>query len=167
MLASDSGYSFKDAPTKSRVGLRASISSGDTDPDSSNLGTFNAFFPRGNYFGEMAVVGPRNLINFGPTVKLNFTDNLSMLTSWFLFWRASDDDGVYGIPGNLIRSGRGSDERYIGNQTEVVVSYRFARYFEFNTIYSHFFAGDFIQQTGAGQRHRLRSHRGRFSLLVT
>ena len=56
-VASDTGYSFPEAPLKPRISVKADISSGD-DPRSHSLGTFNPLFPIGNYFGVLADTGP-------------------------------------------------------------------------------------------------------------
>ena len=66
--ASDTGWTFADAPAKPRVFLRADIASGDHG--GSNLGTFNPLFPRGAYFNEASLIGPQNLMDLQPGVEL-------------------------------------------------------------------------------------------------
>jgi len=52
-FASDTGYSLPNLPFKPRLSVKSDISSGD-DPRHNSLGTFNALFPIGNYFGVLA-----------------------------------------------------------------------------------------------------------------
>lgn len=59
-LASQTGFTFASLPWQPRIALSTNIASGDTDPDDADLGTFNPLYPRGNYFSEDAVLGPRN-----------------------------------------------------------------------------------------------------------
>jgi alginate export protein len=69
--ASDTGHTWNDAPLQPRLGLRANVASGDDDPNDDVLETFNPLYPRGNYFNELATLGPRNFFDVHPflTVK--------------------------------------------------------------------------------------------------
>jgi hypothetical protein len=69
-LATDSGYTFDGMAGQPRVALLLAVSSGDTDPDDNRLGTLNLFYPRGNYFGDEATLGPRNFFNIHPALVL-------------------------------------------------------------------------------------------------
>ena len=57
-FASDSGVTLPQAPFAPRLFLKANIISGDKDPEDDLLGTFNAMYPRGAYFGEIGLIGP-------------------------------------------------------------------------------------------------------------
>jgi hypothetical protein len=91
-----------------RFGLKADVASGDRDPADGTLGTFNALFPKGAYFSEADLLGPYNLMDLHPSVQLNLTERISLVPDADFFWRQSTRDGIYCIPGNLIRSGRTS-----------------------------------------------------------
>jgi hypothetical protein len=118
-VSSDSGYTFQSALLRPRLGLRAELNSGDRDPQARNLQTFNALFPRGNYFGELALIGPANIVDLHPSLDLKVADRLTVTFDWDFFWRQSLHDGIYGPPGNLLRSGRTSRARYVGDQVAV------------------------------------------------
>ncbi|HKB14900.1 MAG TPA: alginate export family protein, partial [Planctomycetota bacterium] len=51
-LASDTGLTLEGTPLEPRLGVKADVASGDTDRSDSDLGTFNALFPKGSYFAE-------------------------------------------------------------------------------------------------------------------
>jgi hypothetical protein len=68
-----------------------------------------------------------------------------------VFWRESDSDGIYGNAVNLVRSGSGSDARYVGNQIQMLIEWEVNRHFTFNTAYAHFFAGKFLKETRPGK----------------
>jgi hypothetical protein len=55
--ASDVRYTFAGLPLEPFVGLRANAISGDRNPSDHRLGTFNALFPKGKYFGEVGLIG--------------------------------------------------------------------------------------------------------------
>ena len=65
-LATDTGYTFDGVVGEPRVALLLAVASGDKDPDDDRLGTLNPFYPRGNYFGDEATLGPRNFFNIHP-----------------------------------------------------------------------------------------------------
>jgi len=149
--ASDTGFTFESAPLKPRLGLKANVTSGDDDPNNHDLQTFNPLFPRGAYFGEPALIGPANHIDVHPQLELALLKNLTLTGNWDWFWRESTRDGIYGPAVNLIQSGKSTDARYVGNQAEVMLEWRFDRHLTFTADYAHFFAGEFLKQTTPGK----------------
>jgi Alginate export len=150
-VASNTGYTFEDVLFSPRLGLKANIISGDDDPDDEDLQTFNPLFPKGKYFGELTLLSPRNLINLHSTVDLQLGDRWSLGGSAVLYWRESTGDGIYDFGGNLIRDDGGSDERYIGTQGEVVLTYEVNRNLNAMLSYSRFYPGAFVEDTGPGK----------------
>jgi hypothetical protein len=96
-----------------RFGPKAEIISGDHDPADRNLGTFDALFPKDGYFSDADLIGPNNLIHLHPSVELNLSKSISVTTDVDFFWRESPHDGVCGMGGNLIVSGRASSARHM------------------------------------------------------
>jgi len=146
-LASETGYTWFDPFWRPRFALSANIASGDSDPDDANLGTFNPLFPRGNYFSEDAVLGPRNFFNFHPFVTVDPTEDWSITVDMNFFWRLETEDGVYSPSGLLIREANGSDERFVGSAVSLTSDYAITERLSFTAIYTHFFAGGFIEAT--------------------
>ena len=125
--------------------------SGDDDPDDPELNTFNALFPRGRYFVAQSPIGPRNLIHLQPSVTLRPRDDLDVTLMGAAYWRESTRDGVYSIPGALVRSGRGSDARYIGTQIELSATWRATQELELAVSAGALGAGPFIRESGSSQ----------------
>jgi hypothetical protein len=149
MLTSDTGYTFESVAMTPRLGLNAHVISGDTDASNVALGTFNALFPRANYFGEIALIGAANIFDLHPSLDLHVTKNLTITADWDVFWRYSTDDGIYDAGGNPMR-GVDGDARFIGHQPGVGISWQINRHASFNAAYAHFFAGDYIKSSGPG-----------------
>ena len=149
--ASDTGYRFESIKLRPRFGLKADIASGDRNPTDGTLGTFNALFPKGAYFSEADLLGPYNLMDLHPSVELHLTERILLTSDFDFFWRQSTNDGIYGIPGNLIRSGRNSGARYIGNHANVQLEWQLDRHISLTAIYLHFFPGPFLKETQPGQ----------------
>jgi hypothetical protein len=85
-----------------------------------------------------------------PSVQLNLTERISLISDGDFFWRQSTRDGIYGIPGNLIRSGGTSRARYIGSHASLQLEWQLDRHLSLTT-YLHFFAGSFLKETKPGR----------------
>jgi hypothetical protein len=112
---------------------------------------FNPLFPKGTYFSEAGLIGPANFMDIHPSLDLRLTERVTLTTDWDFFWRQSVKDGIYGNAVNLVRSGQGSRERYIGSQPQAQVEWRANRHLTFTVIYAHFFAGPFLKETQPGK----------------
>src|SRR3546814_10790221 len=55
--------------------------------------SFNPLFPRGNYFSEAAVLGPRNFFNVHPFMTVNPARDWSVTADLNLFWRLETEEG--------------------------------------------------------------------------
>lgn len=150
-LASDTGYAFDAAPFEPRIAIRTDVSSGDDDRNDSDLGTFSPLFPKGNYFGESAIIGPVNLIDLHPMVRFHVFEAVSLEAGWTFFWRYSKEDGLYGSGLNLIQDAAGSDDRYIGSELSWLLDWQINRHLSLSSSCSHFFAGSFLEETGPGR----------------
>ncbi|WP_375596468.1 alginate export family protein [Algihabitans albus] len=150
-LASQTGYTWSDWIWQPRLALSANIASGDDDPGDADLGTFNALFPRGNYFSEAAVLGPRNFFNLHGFLTVVPFQELSLTGDFNAFWRLETEDGVYSPSGQLIRASGGSDERFVGSAVSLTAEYAVSHRLDLTAIYTRFFTGDFIEETGESE----------------
>lgn len=151
----ETGYRFRSVSLRPEVALTADVVSGDGDPDQPRLGTFNPLFPKGKYFGSLTPVGPRNLIHLRPSVAIHPRGDVALSLTGVAYWRQSIGDGIYVIPGLLVRSGRGSDERFIGKQVELAVAWQATRELNLTASLSVFDPGAFIHDTGPARPIRM------------
>jgi Alginate export len=150
-VASDTGYTLRRVRFRPRLGLKADVASGDRDGSDRQLQTFNTLFPRGQYFGEMALIGLANLIDLHPSLDFHLTDRFMVSVDWDVFWRESVKDGVYGNAINLLRSGKTSRARYIGSQPSLWMEWRINPHITFIANYTYFFSGSFLRETTPGR----------------
>lgn len=143
--ASDTGYTLKNLRFTPRFGFKASITSGDRDAGSANLQTFNALYPKGGYFGQLAAVGPYNHTNIDPSINLRLTKKVEIVGDYLAFWRTSTRDGVYGVPGNLLKSGNLSRKRFVGQVINSELRIQADKHTSFNFVFARFFAGGFLR----------------------
>lgn len=147
-LGTEFGRRFPAAPLAPHAILRVNIVSGDRHAGDNTLGTFNALFPKGKYFGELSPVGPTNIISTNPGVTLALRHDLSLGISAMAYWRYSRGDGVYDIPGHLLRAPGNAKARFIGKELEASLSWQATPELELSTSLSAFAPGAFIRETG-------------------
>lgn len=147
-VESDNGYTLRKTPLTPRVGAGIDIESGDRDPHHPDLQTFNPLFPRGLYHQLVNLTGHLNSISFNPTTTLHFTPRLSLTQNWQFIWRESLSDGIYGVGANFLRAEPAGNARYLGSQPTTVVNWTPQRHFSVIFIYTHFFPGQGLENTG-------------------
>lgn len=147
-IGTEIGRSFATLPLSPDATLRFNIVSGDRKAGDGRLNTFNALFPKGKYFGELSPVGPTNIISVNPRINGALGGGVSASLAAMAYWRASRADGVYDIPGNLIRPAGDANARFIGRQAEMTLAWQVNPEWELSTSLSAFTPGAFIRQTG-------------------
>ena len=151
----DGLHGARAAPWSPRLGLSANIASGDRNPADHDLQTFNPLFPRGNYFSELALLGPRNFFNLHPALTVHPTARLSLTADVDCFWRLEHSDGIYSPERPTAALGPG--ERRALCQHRVLAQHDLADRPE-PKPHRHLRAllpGRVRQADGAGSRHRL------------
>ena len=143
--ASDTGYR-PPLPGIARVGLRADVTSGDDDRHDDVLGTFNPLFPKGAYFGLVAPTGPLNHVDLHPSLTFAMPAGWSVVATWLFFWRTRADDGLYGPPGTLLRSGAGTHAHFVGQSPGLEMTWQPTVHLSLTTDLSLFSAGSFLQE---------------------
>lgn len=149
-VSSTTGYTFNH-PWKPRLELKASVASGDDNPNDDTLGTFNALFPKGAFFNEAAILGPANFMDIHPGFSIDPSDVLTFKVDWDFLWRQSVEDGLYNVPLNPIVPGSAGDSRWIGSQMAVSGQYKLGKHWLLFAQYVHFFAGSFLQEATPGK----------------
>ena len=166
-VASETGYRIPTLPLKPRFSAKADISSGD-HLNSNTLGTFNPLFPKGHYFGILASTGPGpiNFVDLHPQVETLLTHNVSASFDWFFQWRESVQDGVYAVPGFLIRPAVGSHARYVGNRPGTEIRWQANRHLWFQGDYGIFYAGPVLETNTARTQPQLLGFVDRIQILI-
>ncbi|NZA27976.1 alginate export family protein [Luteimonas sp. SJ-92] len=148
-LATDTGYTFDDMPGQPRLALLVAIASGDKDPDDGRLGTLNPFYPRGNYFGDEATLGPRNFFNIHPALSVQLSPQVALDAGLDFFWRHSTRDGVYAPNGMLIGPAGDSRARYVATIASLGTTWTPAPGWSASAVVAYAQPGAFLRETGA------------------
>jgi uncharacterized membrane protein YoaK (UPF0700 family) len=150
-VSTEHGYRVESRPLQPRFGLRALALSGDRNPSSRTVGTFNSMFEQGPYFSYAELFARRNLIALQPSAELSLTKSVSMKFNPAFFWRESTSDGLYSIGNGVIVSGLNSDARYIATQVSTQLRWRMDRNLTWFTEFGHFSPGEFLKQATPGR----------------
>ena len=150
-LGTEVGRTFPNAPFAPDAVMRFNMVSGDRRRGDRKLGTFNALFPKGKYFGELSPVGPSNIVSVNPRLAMTMTPGVSASLSGMAYWRYAGADGVYDGPGNLRRAPGTSTARFIGKEIEATLAWQVTPELELSTSVSAFDAGRFLDDTGSGR----------------
>ncbi|MFC0686720.1 alginate export family protein [Novosphingobium clariflavum] len=150
-LGTELGHAFPDAPLAPDLTVRVNVVSGDAKRNDNRLGTFNALFPKGKYFGELSPVGPYNIVNAYSSLGLQLAPDVSASLAAMAYWRYSRADGIYDIPGNLIRDAGDSRARFVGKEVEATLAWQASAELELSASLSAFAPGAFIRETGSAK----------------
>ncbi|HET6216146.1 MAG TPA: alginate export family protein [Acidobacteriaceae bacterium] len=123
-VSTETGFTFDRLLFHPRPLLRADVYSGDGNPATQPLGTFNPLFPRGAYFTPKAVpfLGPQNLVDLHPVLQFHLKPNVTGAFAWNWYWRESIHDGIYAFgSGVLIDPAGAGHARYLGTQGDLEI----------------------------------------------
>ena len=135
-----------------RLELTLDYATGDETPGDGDAETFNQLFPLGHaYFGFIDYVGRQNIMHVQSMALMKPLETTTLRLDLHYFWRASDEDALYDAAGAVLRSGAGTSSRDVGGEIDLTATRSFGNHLALTGGYSHFFAGEFIDQTGKNQ----------------
>lgn len=152
---SNTGYTIRSSPGQEidyRLGLDAGIASGNHNPTVGAFGTFNALFPKGAYFGEANFIGPYDIQDIRPSLRVTMPQKRIIIWPNFeILWRQSREDGIYSIPAVLVQPGSVANALYVGSQADLNVQWGENRHLTWTVDGARFFSGTFLRQTTPGK----------------
>lgn len=150
-VATNMHYNLRDLPLRPRLGLTIDVTSGDRNPASANLQTYNPLFPTGAYFNLADLLGPSNFIHVHPAVDLYFAEKFRVTLDWGFFWRESTHDALYSIATLPIRSVQVNQKQFSGSSPAVTVVWDLTRHVTMLASYVHFFPGPVFATDAGGK----------------
>ena len=128
-ISSNDGMTLNSVRFQPRIGVRFYFASGDSDQSSNNINTFNPLFPNPTYSSLSALLGPSNLTDLGPTIRLRLDSTTAVTPEMPFYWRSSIHDGIYNFAGIVIHPGNSSSARFIGFQPGMVLEHSYDAHF--------------------------------------
>jgi hypothetical protein len=148
MVSTQGGYTLADVATTPRFYVGFDYASGD-HAAGGDVETFNQLFPLAHaYFGWLDQIGRQNIVSLNPGVTIRPIQRLTIDLAGHLFWRAEGTDGGYSAGGALFRPPGAGLSHEVGSEFDLLIRYQVDRHTEVQFGYSHFVAGDFVEQSG-------------------
>ena len=149
-LASQLGYSQPFAGTKPRIFLATTMLVViQIQPTATRKHSINYFPLAHAYHGYVDLVGRRNVQDFSQGISIwNDNKTLRLLVAHHIFRRAEAEDSVYNAGGGVLRQAEGSGSKDVGNEFDLVLTWKANSSTTLQMGYGHFEPGDFIEQTG-------------------
>ena len=152
MATAELGWKPCDVCWKPRLAVGADYASGDDDGPGGDQGTFHQLFPTGHlWFGWADVIGRQNLVAGRVTLSAQPWNKVTVRGDLHAFWRAETADAVYNAAGTVQRAPGGSDELFVGTELDLLVTWKAQRHLDLEVGYGHFFAGDFLSDSGSSE----------------
>ena len=150
-IAIEGGYTLHGITWTPRLLLGFDAASGDDDASDGDHETFNQLFATGHpYFGYIDAIGRQNIIDVHAGISAAYAPNVTGLLEHYFFWRESSHDALYNASGAVLIPGGAGGSDYIGSEFDALLTVQFDRHWSGYVGYSHFFAGDFVEEAGSG-----------------
>ncbi len=152
-ITAGAGYNWLEAEWKPRLWVEYNYGSGDSDPTDDDIETFQNLFPTNHkFYGYMDLFSWQNIHNPMISFRVSPVKDVSVQLDYHAFWVASTDDVVYRANGltplrPLTPEARAADN-YIGSEIDLTVGWTVNKNVQILAGYSHFFAGDYLSDTG-------------------
>jgi hypothetical protein len=155
------GYTWMKAAWKPRIGLEYDYASGDRNPnDGGNQGFISLYSSNHASYGFMDLFVWRNLHDARLSLSAKPRKNVDITLDYHAFWLAETSDYWYtsnanGVLRTTIPAKAGEDVRTIaagnfaGHEVDFTVNWKVNSHLSVLIGCSHFFAGDYLRDTGA------------------
>ena len=128
--------------------LQGAVSSGDENPQNTDLQTFYPLFPSGLYYGDMVFTsGSLNAIVAHPSLGMQLSKNLSLNVDSFFLWRQKTTDGLYSQSGMFLRTGQTSQSRYVGATQDVSIAWHVDPHTTLQFLAAYYEVGPYLRET--------------------
>ena len=160
-LALTGGYTWEDAPWKPRLGIEYDYATGDKNSRDGSSQSFQNIFPANHqHYGFMDEFAWRNLHDARLSLRVQPHKDVELTLDYHAFWLAETTDYWFTSNANstirTVTPGKnGKDVRtvgasnFAGHEIDFTTNWKVNKHLSFFVGYSHFFAGDYLRQTGA------------------
>ncbi|MFW6163194.1 MAG: alginate export family protein [Planctomycetota bacterium] len=143
------GYTFAH-PWQPRLGAELSYASGDPDPADGDVETFDGVFGAiDKMYGRINFVAWMNMVDYQASLSFKPLPRTKVSIDYHLFRLDEARDAWYWCSGRPARQDpTGAAGKDLGQEIDVIVSYKHNQRLKLMAGYAHFFPGTFIERTG-------------------
>lgn len=147
----EGGYTFASA-WKPRIGLEYSYGSGDGNATDGKQGAFQNLYPTNHpNYGYMDLFSWSNMHDAVLHLSGKPTSKITTGLDWHSFWLSTTADTWRRANAKTtVRDANAAASNYAGSELDALVTYTACANFSVTAGYSHFFAGNYLKDTGAG-----------------
>jgi hypothetical protein len=147
----EAGYTFKETMWSPRVALGYDFSPGDEDPTDGDIDTFDNLYPTNHmHYGQMDLFSWQNAHQIEIDLSAKPMDQVNVFAEAHFIFLDETTDAWYNAGSGVIRRaapGTNPDD-YVGTEIDLRANYKPSDWFMVEVGYSHFFAGDYVSDTG-------------------
>jgi hypothetical protein len=146
------GYTL-DANWLPRFGIAYNFATGDDDPRDGDIQTFQNLFPTNHkFYGQMDLFSWQNMHDLEVNFKVQPVKSVTVRAEYHAFWLETTEDFWYranGItPVRPLNARSRAAGNYAGSEVDFLVQWNVTKNVQVEGGYSHFFAGDYLADTG-------------------
>ncbi len=150
MAAGQVGYTFNNLGWKPRASFEYVYGSGDEDATDDELNTFDNLYPTNHlFYGNIDFASLQNMnhIHYQLTAKPH--KKVKLQADWRMLFLAEVRDSYYSVARAVVRTATRDVDDHLGNEIDLTADFKLNDYIALQAGYSHFFAGDYLADTGA------------------
>ncbi len=142
------GYTFKH-DWKPRAAFEFDYGSGDNDSSDNERRTFDNLFPTNHmHYGYMDFVSLQNINNYRFQLSAKPMKKLKVQADVHLIYLDTPKDDLYSAGRATKRATKPNASTHVGNEIDLKAAYKICPNANMLLGYSHFFAGNFLEDTG-------------------
>jgi hypothetical protein len=144
------GYNWSSLALKPRLGLEYNYATGDSNAADGEVETFQNLFPTNHkFYGYMDLFSWQNIHNVAISSSIVPCKDVKLSLDYQAFWLANTNDAWYRANGaTAVRPINGDASSFAGTEIDFTATWKASKNLSFLVGYSHFFAGDYLSDTG-------------------
>lgn len=146
----EAGYTFDFVPWDPRISFEYNHGSGDSDSRDGDYENFDNLFPTNHlFYGYMDFFSLRNMDNIKLGCDVKPHARIKFSTDYHWFFLDTNGSAWFNAGQGVIRPARSGASTTVGQEADLLATWKMTDHLSFMTGYSHFHAGPFARDTGA------------------